>query len=200
MPVAPMAPAAALAAASAAGYYAQQQAQAQQAAQQYAASLHALGLGGYAGYSGAGGAGAGGGAGGSGGGAGEKRSFVRMQADSTWVDPTLADWPEGDFRLYVTDLGPEATDELLAAQFRRWASFARARVVRDKYKPDKVKGYGFVSFLDPYEALAALKEKQGAYCGGRPMKLQRSKWNDKDVDVAKAKEKEREKRRLTGGV
>jgi RNA recognition motif-containing protein len=100
----------------------------------------------------------------------------------------------------VTDLGHEATDEMLAALFRRWASFARARVVRDKFKPDKTKGYGFVSFLDPWEAMAALKEKQGAYCGGRPIKLQRSKWGDKDADVHKAKEKEREKRRLTGGV
>ena len=256
---APLTASAAAMAAAAAGVYAQQQAQAQQAAQQaaqqYAASLQALGLGSYGGYSAAAGAGAAGGAGGQGygpgvgaglgaglgpgaagvnGGAGTKRSFVRMQADATWVDPTLAEWPEGDFRLYVTDLGPEATDEMLAALFRRWPSFARARVVRDKHKPDKTKGYGFVSFLDPcasgettsqdrnlanvvpnrsrvpsthppshthtVEAMAALREKHGAYCGGRPIKLKRSKWNEKDADVHRAKEKEREKRRLTGGV
>ena len=72
--------------------------------------------------------------------------------------------------------------------------------MRDKFKPDKTKGYGFVSFLDPWEAMAALKAMHGAYCGGRPMKLQRSKWGDKDADVHKAKEREREKKRLTGGL
>jgi hypothetical protein len=133
-------------------------------------------------------------------GAGQKRSFVRMQADSTWVDESLAEWPENDFRLYVTDLGNEATDDMLAAPFRRFRSFVKARVVRDKHNPEKCKGYGFVSLLDPWEALAAMKEVHGKYIGSRPVKVQRSHWSDKQIDEVRRKEKEREKRRLEGGA
>ena len=177
----------------AAHVFQQQQAQAQAAAAaQYAAALQAL--------SGAGGGGGVGGGGGGGGGAGEKRSFVRMQADSTWEDPTLAEWPANDFRLYVTDLGHEVTDEILAAAFRRWPSFAKARVVRDKHKPEKNRGYGFASFLDPWEAMAAMKEVHGKDIGARPCKVQRSRWDDKDAERHREMAKERERKRLTGGL
>ena len=43
----------------------------------------------------------------------------------------------------------------------------------------KVRPYGFVSFLDPWDALAALKDMEGAYVGGRPMRLKKSNWKDR---------------------
>jgi hypothetical protein len=55
---------------------------------------------------------------------------LRSAAGETWVDPTLAAWPENDFRRFVGDFGPEVVDEMLAAPFRRFASFARARSPR----------------------------------------------------------------------
>lgn len=38
-------------------------------------------------------------------------------------------------------------DEHLAGAFRKYATFTRARVIREKWNK-KSKGYGFVSFLD----------------------------------------------------
>jgi len=40
------------------------------------------------------------------------------------------------------------TDDVLSNSFKKFASFSRARVVRDK-RSQKTKGFGFVSFLDP---------------------------------------------------
>jgi hypothetical protein len=115
---------------------------------------------------------------------GQKRSFVRMQAGTIWEDKTLADWPENDFRLYVRNLGGEVTDKILADPFLKWKSFAMAKVVRDK---KGCKGYGFVSFLDPFDALAAMKELDNKYIGTRTVKIKRSHWTEKQIDVKKVK-------------
>ena len=57
----------------------------------------------------------------------------------------------------------------------RYKSFAKARVVRDKWSR-KSRGYGFVSFLDAFDAATAMREMQGTVwhvlfrtrgCGGR---------------------------------
>lgn len=40
-----------------------------------------------------------------------------------WEDPTLEDWPENDFRLFVGNLGNEVSDELLANSFKKYKSF-----------------------------------------------------------------------------
>jgi hypothetical protein len=57
---------------------------------------------------------------------------LRSIAGETWVDKTLDDWPKGDFRLFVGDLGNEVTDAILSESFRKYPSFQKARVVRDK--------------------------------------------------------------------
>lgn len=122
------------------------------------------------------------------GGAGKKRSHTRMGADgSVWVDKTLDDWPENDWRLFAGDLGNEVTDDLLSRAFSKYASFAKAKIVRDKVSylapshsktiiysrwlclmkqfTGKTKGYGFVSFIDPFDAAKALREMNGKYVG-----------------------------------
>jgi len=49
------------------------------------------------------------------------------------------------------------------------------QVVRDK-RTGKTKGYGFVSFSNPTDLAAAIKEMNGKYVGNRPIKLRKSNW------------------------
>ena len=44
----------------------------------------------------------------------------------------------------------QVTDDLLALAFAGYASFAKAKIVRDKHTM-KSKGFGFVSFMDPFD-------------------------------------------------
>ena len=115
-------------------------------------------------------------------------SLVRSAAGSTWVDPTLADFPPNDFRLFVGDLGIEVNDAVLAKTFAHYASFAMARVVREK-KSAMSRGFGFVSFLDHEEGLRALKEMSGKYCGNRPMKLKKGQWQKRSAAVQRKRDK-----------
>ena len=54
-------------------------------------------------------------------------------------DSSLLDWPEGDFRIFVGDLGNETNDDVLTRAFNKYATFNKARVVRDK-RSNKTKG------------------------------------------------------------
>src|SRR5690606_9235230 len=75
----------------------------------------------------------------------KKWKVMRKAAGEIWEDPTLEDWPDNDFRVFCGDLGNEVTDEILANAFRKYPSFHKARVIRDK-RTGKTKGYGFISF------------------------------------------------------
>ncbi|KAH9294961.1 hypothetical protein KI387_038549, partial [Taxus chinensis] len=113
----------------------------------------------------------------------KKKAIPRKAAGQTWEDPTLADWPENDFRLFCGDLGNEVNDEVLTKAFSRYTNFNMARVVRDK-RTGKTKGYGFVSFSTPSELALALKEMNGKYVGNRPIKLRKSNWKERtDFDA-----------------
>ena len=65
-------------------------------------------------------------------GGGDGRAHVRSAAGETWSDPTLAQWPEKDFRLFVGNLAKDLKLNQLEQAFLR-----------------KSRGYGFVSVLDP---------------------------------------------------
>ncbi|KAG0497825.1 hypothetical protein HPP92_002535 [Vanilla planifolia] len=108
----------------------------------------------------------------------KKKSIPRKVAGQTWEDPTLADWPDNDFRLFCGDLGNEVNDDVLSKAFSRFPSFNMARVVRDK-RTGKTKGYGFVSFSNPSDLAGALKEMNGKYVGNRPIKLRKSNWKER---------------------
>nr|CCA17788.1 RNAbinding protein putative [Albugo laibachii Nc14] len=128
---------------------------------------------------------------------GAKR-FVRVAGGERWEDVTLAEWPDNDFRLFCGDLGNEVTDELLAHNFSCFPSFQRAKVIRDKFT-HKSRGYGFVSFGDPFDCAKALREMNGKYIGNRPVKLHKSKWEDRSEAVARKKmKKKRTKAHLFG--
>jgi RNA recognition motif-containing protein len=111
----------------------------------------------------------------------EKEKNVRMAGGKVWTDDTLADWAEGDYRIFVGDLGNEVGDETLYKAFAHFASLDKAKVIRDKIT-GKSKGYGFVSLLDPIEFLRALKEMNGSYIGNRPCKLKKSNWKQRNLE------------------
>ncbi|XP_022149948.1 RNA-binding protein 42 [Momordica charantia] len=108
----------------------------------------------------------------------KKKAIPRKAAGQSWEDPTLAEWPENDYRLFCGDLGNEVNDDVLSKSFSRFPSFNMARVVRDK-RTGKTKGYGFVSFSNPTDLAAALKEMNGKYVGNRPIKLRKSNWKER---------------------
>ncbi|KNA12341.1 hypothetical protein SOVF_126450 [Spinacia oleracea] len=108
----------------------------------------------------------------------KKKSVPRRAAGQAWEDPTLAEWPENDYRLFCGDLGNEVNDDVLSKAFSRFPSFNMAKVVRDK-RTGKTKGYGFVSFANPTDLAAASKEMNGKYVGNRPIKLRKSNWKER---------------------
>ncbi|PIN06608.1 hypothetical protein CDL12_20828 [Handroanthus impetiginosus] len=93
-----------------------------------------------------------------------------------------------DYRLFCGDLGNEVNDDVLSKAFSRFPSFNMARVVRDK-RTGKTKGYGFVSFSNPTDLVAALKEMNGKYVGNRPIKLRKSTWTERTDYEALTKQK-----------
>ncbi|KAJ2385804.1 RNA-binding protein 42, partial [Coemansia sp. RSA 2611] len=120
----------------------------------------------------------------------KKRRIVRMAGGQVWEDSTLDEWPTDDYRLFVGDLGPEVTTELLEQVFGKFRTMQRALVVVDK-KTGKSRGYGFLSFADPDEFLAAWKQFNGKYVGSRPISLRKSSWKDRNVDIRKVKRQDK---------
>ncbi|PSS05017.1 RNA-binding protein [Actinidia chinensis var. chinensis] len=118
----------------------------------------------------------------------KKKAIPRKAAGQNWEDPTLAEWPENDYRLFCGDLGNEVNDDVLSKAFARFPSFNMAKVVRDK-RTGKTKGYGFVSFSNPLDLAAALKEMNGKYVGNRPIKLRKSNWKERTDNEALERQK-----------
>ncbi|KAL8051145.1 hypothetical protein ABFX02_06G126300 [Erythranthe guttata] len=118
----------------------------------------------------------------------KKKAIPRKAAGQTWVDPSLAEWPENDYRVFCGDLGNEVNDDVLSKAFSRFPSFNMARVVRDK-RTGKTKGYGFVSFSNPTDLAGALKEMNGKYVGNRPIKLRKSTWKERTDSGAAERQK-----------
>ncbi|TKY71110.1 RNA-binding protein 42 [Spatholobus suberectus] len=125
----------------------------------------------------------------------KKKAVPRKAAGQSWEDPILAEWPEDDYRLFCGDLGNEVNDDVLSKAFSRFPSFNLARVVRDK-RTGKTKGYGFVSFANPSDLAAALKEMNGKYVGNRLIKLCKSKWKERTDYEALEKQKNHIQKKL----
>ncbi len=105
---------------------------------------------------------------------------MRKAGADTWVDETLDEWPDKDFRIFCGNMGNEVNDETLANAFKKYASFCRAKVVRDK-KTLKSKGFGFVSLTNVDDYIKAMREMQGKYVGNRPITLKKSEWTAKSA-------------------
>ncbi|KAL0488717.1 RNA-binding protein 42 [Acrasis kona] len=110
----------------------------------------------------------------------KKKKVLRQAAGEVWEDPTLAEWSENDYRIFVGDLGNEVNDDVLTRSFSQFSSFQKAKVVMDK-RTGKSKGYGFVSFSNSQDYVNALQQMDGKYIGNRPCKLRRSRWKDRNA-------------------
>lgn len=75
------------------------------------------------------------------------KKILRKAAGKVWEDQTLEEWPDNDYRIFCGNLGNEVNDDVLANAFKKYQSFVKARVVRDK-KTLKSKGFGFVSMMN----------------------------------------------------
>merc|ERR550514_1136796 len=113
-----------------------------------------------------------------------KSAVLRRAAGKIWADATLDEWSENDARIFCGDLGNEVTDDLLANAFRKYKSFQKAKVIRDK-RSGLTRGFGFASFLNPEDMIAALREVSGKYVGNRPIRLKKSSWKDRNIDSEK---------------
>jgi hypothetical protein len=126
-----------------------------------------------------------------------KQAPVRVAAGKVWVDETLADWPDNDFRLFVGNIPPEVSDEQLFQHFEKYPSLHRSRIVCDK--KGESKGYGFVSLLAPLECAKALREMDQSWLGSRPIKVKRSSWKDRDMkQVRKQQHKSNKQKKRMG--
>ena len=106
-------------------------------------------------------------------GAKRKKKALRKGGGQVWVDETLEEWPEKDFRIFAGDLGNEVTDEVLSNAFKKYPSFVKAKVIRDK-KTLKSKGFGFISIMNMDDYIRAMREMNNKYVGNRPIRLKRS--------------------------
>ncbi len=117
-----------------------------------------------------------------------KKGVKRIAAGKVWEDPSLAEWPANDFRLFVGNLAKDVKNEQLFQHFHsKYPSVALARIVLDKNKNSISKGYGFVSFLDPLEAARAIREMNETFLGSRPIKVKKSDWKERDLNTVKKK-------------
>jgi hypothetical protein len=130
----------------------------------------------------------------------KKKASVRLAAGQSWVDTSLDEWPENDYRIFVGNLSNEVTDQALFQHFHKYPSVAKAKVVRHNNNPEKSKGYGFVSFLDPLECAKAIREMDQTFLLSRPVRVKRSDWKERDFKVVKNKEKKDRKQQKRMGL
>ncbi|CAK9438426.1 uncharacterized protein LODBEIA_P26500 [Lodderomyces beijingensis] len=103
-------------------------------------------------------------------------STPTANTQTTRIVPTKKsepDWDPKHFRLFVGNLGPDATDSLLHASFEKYATLSNVHVAIDK-SSKKPKGFGFVAFADADDYLNAFKEMNGKYIGQFPVQLKRA--------------------------
>lgn len=83
---------------------------------------------------------------------------------------------------------------MLEHAFSTYKSVAKVKVIYDKHT-GKSKGFGFVSVLDAKDAARAIREMNDKYIGGRPVKVKKSDWKERDLKEVKKKQKKVMKRR-----
>lgn len=106
------------------------------------------------------------------------KTVKRVGGGKTWEDSSLLEWNPKHFRLFVGNLGTDATDELLANAFGKYQTLSKVKVPVDT-KTDKNKGYGFVAFESPDDYFQAFKDMNGKYIGQHPVQLKRADTNIK---------------------
>ena len=77
-------------------------------------------------------------------------------------------------KLYVGNLGPEATEASLKVLFSMFGAVERAYIITDQ-KTGRGKGYGFVIMGSDDQAQAAVKALNGKKCGDFTVKVEMTK-------------------------
>jgi RNA recognition motif-containing protein len=77
-------------------------------------------------------------------------------------------------KLYIGNIGPNATNENLQTLFSCFGKVKKAYIVNDK-DTGKSKGFGFVEMVNDEEALAAIAALDGKNCGGYTVKVNEAK-------------------------
>mmetsp|Transcript_34912 Transcript_34912/g.84482 ORF Transcript_34912/g.84482 Transcript_34912/m.84482 type:complete len:270 (+) Transcript_34912:73-882(+) len=121
-----------------------------------------------------------------------KKPVKRMAGGKVWEDPSLAEWPENDFRIFCGNLDATVTDTQLQDHFKKYPNLAMAKIVKDANGNSK--GFGFVSFLSPLSCAKAIREMDQTWLGSRPIRVKRSDWKDRNANQVKKKNKQRKKR------
>jgi RNA recognition motif-containing protein len=81
--------------------------------------------------------------------------------------------PQGKvFKLFVGNLGSDASEDVLRRAFSQYGSLVTVEVPMSK---GENKGFGFVGFTDTNDFLKAFKEMNGKYVGHHPCVLKRAK-------------------------
>jgi cold-inducible RNA-binding protein len=73
-------------------------------------------------------------------------------------------------KLYVGNLNYELTADDLRTAFERFGQIEDSVVITNR-ETGCSRGFGFVTFAEPSQADAALKEMIGFYLGGRPIRV-----------------------------
>lgn len=81
-------------------------------------------------------------------------------------------------KLYVGNLPYSATEEALEGKFSDCGRVESTRVITDR-DTGQSKGFGFVEMSSDAEAQAAIDQFNGADFGGRPMKVNEAKPQEK---------------------
>ena len=87
-------------------------------------------------------------------------------------------------QLFVGNIGNDVCTDMLAKHFSGYPSFLKAKVIKQN-RSSKVKGYGFVSFGKPEDALQARREMDGKHIGLRPVTIQQGKWSERQAGDTK---------------
>jgi RNA recognition motif-containing protein len=88
--------------------------------------------------------------------------------EENWIDSSMKDWPENDFRAFIGNLASEVNEEDLRKAFSHFSSIQRIKIIRDKGN-QRSKGFGFISFLAADEYLAAYQEMNGRHIKSQPI-------------------------------
>jgi hypothetical protein len=128
-----------------------------------------------------------------------KKPIKRMAAGKVWVDSTLDDWPENDFRIFVGNMPRDVTDQQLHDHFAaKYTSLAKAKVVMDAKGISK--GYGFCSFLQPLDCAKAIREMDQTWLSSRPIRVKRSDWKDRNMSQVMKQNKKQAKQQKRQGM
>ena len=106
------------------------------------------------------------------------RKIYRKAGEEEWIDKTLEEWDDNDFRIFIGNLNRDVTEDNLKHAFKKYTSIQKIKIVRDK-KSERSKGFGFISFLSSDEYLQAFREMNGTYIGTQPIVMKKSNWKKK---------------------